>query len=117
MVLKFLVLTVVWCKKAYKSNLCRRCLVVMLLGLVIVRKQSLRAVFEVVFLHWASFDELAGEMNSFSNKLLDSDYFRILYIYIYVYVGQSFHRSSFHRSLFRSAIHIAFVTSLKKLSS
>ena len=56
---------------------------VMLLGLVIVRKQSLRAVFEDVFLHWASFDELAGEMNSFSNKLLDSDYFRILYIYTF----------------------------------
>jgi len=52
----------------------------MLLGLVIVRKQSLRAVFDDVFLHWASFDELAGEMNSFSNKLLDSDYFRILHL-------------------------------------
>ena len=54
---------------------------VMLLVLVIVSKQSLRTVFDDVFcIARANFDELAGVMNSFY-KLLDLDYFRILYTF------------------------------------
>ena len=52
---------------------------VMLLVLVLVSKQSLRAVCDDVFcIARANFDELAGVMNSFSYKLLDLDYFRTL---------------------------------------
>ena len=57
----------------------RRCLVVMLLVLVIVSKQSLRAVVMFFCTESANFDELAGVMNSFIYKLLDSDYFTFVY--------------------------------------
>ena len=51
----------------------------------------------------ASFRELSGAMNSFVYKLLDSACFRILQLH---------YRSSLH-----SAIHIACLTSLKKIVS